>query len=166
VLIEVSPTTLQQEPVLARLLELYAQDFREFYEVPLNADGRFVYEDLPLYWTETGRHPFLIRVDGELAGFVLVKRGSEVSGDPDVWDVAEFFVMREARRRGVGKKIAWEVWRRFPGRWEVRVREANRAAMAFWEKAIGEFAGDRVRVSSFEKDGAGWKLFSFESVPV
>jgi predicted acetyltransferase len=46
-----------------------------------------------------------VKVDDSVAGFVLVKRGSEVSGDQDVWDMAEFFVMREFRRQGIGTQL-------------------------------------------------------------
>ena len=114
--IEVVAAAPEQEPILANLLEMYAHDFSEFAAVELGADGRFGYPRLPLYWTEPDRHPLLVRVDGKWAGFVLVKRGSEVSGDANVWDVAEFFIARRYRRRGIGMNVAHEVWCRFPGR--------------------------------------------------
>lgn len=73
--IELAPAALDQESVLADLLELYAHDFSEFHEIELGVDGRFGYKPLPLYWPEPNRRPFLIRVDGKLAGLVLVKKG-------------------------------------------------------------------------------------------
>jgi predicted acetyltransferase len=162
--IEVVAAGPEHEPILANLLQLYAHDFSEFHDVPMQADGRFGgYKDLPLYWREADRHPFLVRVDGKLAGFVLVKRGSEVSGDKNVWDLAEFFVLRGCRRQGIGTQIAQEIWRRFPGAWEVRVMEANASACQFWERAIAAFAGEVVHAVRVEKSGQGWDLFSFES---
>src|SRR6516225_1911763 len=112
--IEVIPARPEQEPILANLLELYAHDFSEFLDLELGDDGRFGYSWLPLYWTEPGRHPFLVWVEGRLAGLVLVKRGSEVSGNESVWDMAEFFVLRGYRRRGTGTQIAHNLWSRFP----------------------------------------------------
>src|SRR5271163_3377003 len=50
----------------------------------------FGYKSLPLYWSESNRHPFLIRSHGKLAGLALVKRGSEISDNQEVWDMAEF----------------------------------------------------------------------------
>src|ERR1044072_3049496 len=100
--VEVIPAPLDQRPVLANLLELYAHDFSEFVDLNLGPDGRFGYEHLRLYWEEPGRHPFLIKAGGHLAGFVLVRRGSEISRDAGVWDVAEFFVVRGFRGLGVG----------------------------------------------------------------
>lgn len=123
--IEVIRARPKQESILANLLELYAHDFSEFNVLELGADGRFGYSRLALYWREPGRHPFLVWVECKLAGFVLVKRGSEISGNETVWDLAEFFVLRGCRRRGIGTQAAIEVWRRFPGPWEVRVMESN-----------------------------------------
>ena len=161
--IEVSPASSDQESILANLLELYAHDFSEFHDLELGADGRFGYKHLPLYWCEPNRHPFLVRMDGKLAGLVLVKRASEISGNETVWDMAEFFVVRGYRRRGIGTKTAHEVWRRFPGLWEVRVMESNDSAHQFWARAISAFAGETIHSVCVEKRGEPWRVFSFES---
>lgn len=161
--VEVISATSEQQPILANLLELYVHDFSEHHDVELNADGRFGYTKLPLYWLEPNRHPFLVMADRKLAGLVLVKKGSEISGDDNVWDVAEFFVVRRYRRRGIGTAIAHKIWSRFPGRWEVRVMESNHTADRFWERAIEEFAGEPIPSTRVEKGGKFWRLFSFNS---
>jgi predicted acetyltransferase len=161
--VEVVPAAPEQESILANLLELYAYDFTEFRNLEIGEDGRFGYAPLPLYWTEPDRHPFLVKVDGKLAGLVLVKKGSELSGSPAVWDMAEFFVIRGCRRRGIGTRVAHEVWRRFPGPWEVRVMEENVSAQRFWAEAIATFVGEIIRPVRIEKGATCWALFSFES---
>jgi len=161
--IEVIPATLEQEPILANLLELYGHDFSEFHDIDLGPDGRFGYKCLPLYWSEPERHPFLVRIDGKLAGFAFVKRGSEVSGNETVWDMAEFFVIRGYRRRGFGTQVTHELWKRFPGEWEIRVMQSNVPAYHFWARAISRFTGEAVAPVAFEKGGEYWELFSFES---
>ena len=88
---------------------------------------------------------------------------SEVSGDEKVWDMAEFFVLRGYRRRGIGTQIAHEVWRRFPGLWEVRVMESNVPAHDFWAHAISILTGEAMHSVRVEKDSKCWTLFSFES---
>ena len=100
--VDVIQATIEEMPVVANLLELYAHDFSEFHSVEPGPDGRFEYPDLPLYWSETGRHPFLVRVDGKLAGFALIRETLPVSGSNSIWDIAEFFVLRAYRRGGVG----------------------------------------------------------------
>ncbi|MGA7241801.1 MAG: GNAT family N-acetyltransferase [Terracidiphilus sp.] len=150
-------------PVIANLLELYAHDFSEFHSVELGPDGRFGYPDLPLYWSEPERHPFLIRVDGKLAGFALIREILPVSGTNSIWDMAEFFVLRAYRTSGVGTNAAKAVWRQFPGNWQVRVMRSNRVGLGFWLHAIDEFAGGKASSSKDEKAGEIWDIFSFTS---
>jgi predicted acetyltransferase len=161
--VEVIAATLDQRSGFANLFELYAHDFSEFHGVEIGEDGRFGYPQLALYWSDAGRLPFLVRVKGKLAGFVLVKRGSELSGDPAIWDIAEFFILRGCRGRGIGSEVAHQVWRRVPGRWEVRVMESNRVGCEFWERAIAGFTGLSVASRPYEKGGVAWRAFSFES---
>jgi predicted acetyltransferase len=159
--IELVTAAPEQESVIANLLELYAHDFSEFHRLELDANGRFGYEHLPLYWSEPDRHPFLVKVDGRLAGLALVKKGCEVSAREAVWDMGEFFIVRAYRRQGIGMKVAHEVWRRFPGPWEVRVMQSNRTAVSFWHRAITIFNGEAIRPARTEKDGECWYVFAF-----
>jgi predicted acetyltransferase len=161
--VEVVPALPEQEPTLANMLELYAHDFSEFLDLKLGADGRFGYKHLHLYWEESNRHPFLVMVDGHLAGFVFVRRGSEISGDADVWDIAEFFIVRGFRRLGIGTRAAQEIWRKFPGKWEVRVIERNQSARDFWGRAISEFLGEAIEPNPLTEDDEARHVFSFES---
>jgi predicted acetyltransferase len=156
--IEVLSASSKQQSIVANLLQLYAHDFSEFHDLELGADGRFEYKPLPLYWSDPTRHPFLVKVDCQLAGFVLVKR--EEKG---VWDVAEFFIARAYRRQGIGMKVAHEVWKRFPGLWQVRVMQLNGAGVNFWHRAIAAFTGQEIDPTQVEKLGEFWLVFEFES---
>ena len=158
--VELLPTTREHEPILANLLELYIHDFSEQLAIPLGPDGRFGYPDLPAYWHEPGRHAFLVR-DGALAGFVLVKRGSRIHDDPDVLDVAEFFIARAHRRRGLGTTVAHQLWTHLPGRWELRVRRSNPGALGFWAHAVATYIGSPVPATPFEANGQPWSLLRF-----
>jgi len=161
--IEVIPAAREQEGLLANLLELYVYDFSELLGLEPGDDGRFGYPQLPLYWSEKGRHAFLVRAEAKPAGFVLVKQGRGVLGGELVWDVAEFFVLRGYRRRGIGMQVAHDVWRRFPGMWEVRVLEANVAAGRFWTRAVERFTGEDAKPVRIAKDRQWWQVFAFES---
>ena len=149
---------------LANLLELYIHDLSEVFPVELGPDGRFGYEKLPCYWSEPDRRfPFLITYDGRLAGFVLVTRGVLPSNDPDVFDVAEFFVLRRYRRLGVARRAAFLVWDRFPGRWCVRVSEGNVDALPFWTPIVAEYTRGTAIVSRRPGSPHAWRVFSFQS---
>src|SRR5262245_39859164 len=119
--VELIAASPEQKSTIANLLELYSHDFSEYIDLKLGDDGRFGYKHLSLYWSDPRRHAFLIEVDGALAGLVLVQQGSQVTGDAEVWDMTEFFVLRGYRRRRVGAKAAREAWQRLQGRWEIRV---------------------------------------------
>jgi predicted acetyltransferase len=163
--VDIIPATPEQQPVLANMFELYAHDFSAFIDLELGADGRFGYEYLPFYWKESNHYPFLVKVNTHLAGFVLLRKGSQISGDEGIWDVTDFFIVRGYRRRGVGMRVAHEVWKQFPGRWEVRVMDRNQKAKEFWRRAIGEFLAKPVVPTPFKTNGQGWCVFSFESKP-
>lgn len=163
--IELLPAALQQQSIVANLLELYIHDFSEFLPLELGSDGRFGYPDLPLYWNAPGRHPFLARVDGNWAGLVLVKEKPDESTGQPTWDIAEFFIVRGYRRRGIGTQVVHKVWRKFPGQWTVRVMLLNHAALPFWERAITAFTGQPAEPSSILRNGQSWTLFSFVSPP-
>ena len=60
--VEITPALPEHEPVLANLLEFYAHDFSEFIDLKIGEDGRFGYEHLPLYWKESSRNHFSLRL--------------------------------------------------------------------------------------------------------
>ncbi len=161
--VDIIPAALADKPILANLYQLYVHDFSEFVDLELGEDGRFTYDPLPTYWTERDRFPFLIRVNGRLAGFALVKKGSDFSCLSDVWDMADFFIARGFRRSGVATSAALKLWKQFPGAWEVRVMKANIAALSFWRKAIAEFTGKAISPIVKTKDGEERHLFFFQS---
>ena len=104
--VSLEPASEADSSLLSNLLELYIHDMSEvFPHVQLGPDGRFGYSTLPFYWSEPDRRfAFLIRCDGRVAGFILATRGSPVVTDPNVLDVAEFFVLRQYRRGGRGAR--------------------------------------------------------------
>ncbi len=162
--IEIIRASLDQKQILANLLELYTHDFCEFIDREIGPDGRFDCWDLDLYWTDPDWFPFLIYVDHRLAGFVVIKASHQGALDPRVWDVAEFFILRGYRGRGIGTEAAHQIWRRFPGHWEVRVMASNEPAYRFWHHAIKDFAGDEFLVNGYNRAGTDWHKFSFESI--
>jgi predicted acetyltransferase len=161
--VEVRRAAAEEQAIMSNLLQLYAHDFSEFIDLQLQADGRFMDPDLSGYWREEDRLPFLVRVDGHLAGCVLVSRGSRITADPRVWDMAEFFIVRRYRKRGIGAAVAHEIWRRLPGPWEVRILEINHPARAFWRAAIRAFAPSMAEGRMMEVQRNRWEVFSFVS---
>jgi predicted acetyltransferase len=161
--IEVVRASAEEEPIVANLLELYIHDLSEFIELTMQSNGRFEYPWLADYWVDQNRFPFLVKVDGNLAGFVLVHCPQALTQAGQIWDVAEFFIIRGLRRRGIGRAVAHEVWRRHPGAWEVRVRETNVLARPFWVATIASFTGSAPIEQSIQQGEKRWHIFSFVS---
>ena len=137
--IKLVETTETEKSVLQQLLELYAYDFSEYDDADVNEYGYYDYTYFDHYWTEENRHPFFIRVDGKLAGFTLINEYCYVVKDPGTKSIAEFFIMRKYRRKGIGKSAAVKVFDRFPGNWEVIQHGENEPSQVFWEEVIREY---------------------------
>lgn len=160
---QVTLATHDQQPLIADLIEHYAHELSPLFNLQAGADGRYGYHALPSYWQQASRFPYLIKVDGEVAGFALVTRGSRISQDNEVHDMTEFFVLQQYRRRGVGARAAHAIWRRHPGRWEVRVLATNTPALRFWQAAIDGFTGGSTQPVRVEQAGKHWLVHAFDS---
>lgn len=91
------------------------------------------------WWIRDSCEVLLITADRRLAGFVIINAGP-MHLPPDIdFDLLDFFVAHKYRRRGVGKEAARQVLERHTGRWEVAELEGNSAAVAFWNRVIGEY---------------------------
>ena len=85
-------------------------------------------------------------------------------GEPvAIVDVAEFFVVRQYRRSGVGRRAAFLLWNRLSGHWIVRVPEGNRRALPFWAAIIAEYTSGALSESTRSGSPHAWRVFSFNS---
>lgn len=130
------PATQEQQSVIAQLYELYTYEMTDLADFDIGSDGFYRYPDLPLFWTMPDRFPYLIWVDDKLAGFALFQKGSPIDDNPEIWDIAEFFIMRKFRNQGIGKYVAALIWNTHPGTWQIRVWDNNTIACQFWENAL------------------------------
>ena len=94
-------------------------------------DGRTEpYTSLDAYWAEPERLPFLIEADNEVVGFCLIRIRD------DGWSIAEFSVVPERRRAGVGAMAVEAVAERArtagAEHLEAKVHPDNTGALPFW----------------------------------
>ena len=154
--IALDPVSGDDEAILNRLMQFYVYDFSEFMDLDIDDDAVFLGgTSQATYQPESWRHPFFLRVDGRLAGFVILEEKSRITGDPEVMDVAQFFVMRKYRRRGIGAAAAKRAFDMFPRKWEVRQTAKNVAATAFWRRAIADYT--RGRFDEIVLDDERWR---------
>jgi predicted acetyltransferase len=146
----------EARPVVEQLIQLCLHDMTDFNPFPIGEDGRYEYDHLDRFW----RYPYLIRADGELAGFALVIDECPVTSTRPCRFMAEFFVLRPYRRRGVAREAAGAIVARHPGPWHVGVIERNETAAAFWRSFLEPRDVSRRHV---EHDGDRWLISEFKS---
>jgi predicted acetyltransferase len=132
--------------VLENLFHYYIYDMSEYMEWSPNEDGKFAYNpsSLDAYWETDDHCPYFIYVGSELAGFVLVRR---YPSDTSTYDMAQFFVLRKFKGKGVGKKTLALIVKSFPGKWQIRVLTQNVSAFNFWKSAVSNIVGDAYTLS-------------------
>ena len=117
--------------------------FLPTWETPSN--GLFECISLSSYFEEPDRHAFLIKVEGELAGFVLINK---IGSTPDVdWNIGEFFVVSKFQGKGIGRYVAEQIFNQFFGTWETMQIPENKAAIDFWEKVVTRYTNGQFEKS-------------------
>ncbi len=146
--ISIIKATSENKATIQNLGRFYVYDMSRYcgflpdWETPPN--GLFECRDLSSYCEKPDRHAFLIKVNNELAGFVLINK---IGSSPDVdWNIREFFVISKFQGKGVGGYVAEQVFSQFHGTWETSQMPENKTAIDFWEKIV-----DRYTKGRFEK---------------
>jgi predicted acetyltransferase len=145
--LEIMPASDSNRPIVGRLARRYIAELATQAGCRMSgAELRDRVDRLASYWglppaadawpSDWRGFPFLIRADGRPGGFALVKR---LSAAPATFDMGEFFVIRQHRRRGVGRRAATWLFDCFAGAWEVRQMPANMPAQRFWRRVIGDY---------------------------
>ncbi len=139
--VELVPAREADRDVLQAMGRFYVYDMSEYTGWPCPPDGLYACADFGAWWSEPGAHCFFIAVGGERAGFVLIDRHGSLPATE--YNVAEFFVLRKFKGRGVGRSAATMVFDRFRGPWETMQRLDNQGAIEFWRKVVGRYTGGR-----------------------
>ncbi|MFI7224651.1 GNAT family N-acetyltransferase [Nonomuraea angiospora] len=128
-------------PTVERLWLMFRHDMTEFQgglapELP-NPDGTYRSDRLHLAFEDDDWAAYLFTSDDRPVGFSFVRA---LSGPARVLN--SFFVVRGARRSGIGIKAVREVILRHPGPWKIAFQDSNTGAVAFWRRVATEIAGD------------------------
>lgn len=151
--VDLIPVKEKQKSILSDLLRQYQQELSKFREANSDENGTHVYKYLDSYWKESDRHAFFIKADNSLAGFVMINKYNLIS--QGAWSVAEFFVLKNYRNKGIGKEAAFKLFAKFSGNWEISQMENNEEAQKFWRKIIKEYTNNNHKELLIEK--GKWK---------
>ncbi len=158
--VELKVAMASDAPRTRSLLERYLRELSAHREIPSGAREAADYPYLDAYWSEPGRHPFLILQGAEVVGFIFVRDPS--STGRDVHELSEFYVKAECRRNGIGHRAVLALWSQFPGRWELQVHTRNAGALQFWRVCTESIAEGSVEVRNVEADDGPRQQFEFQ----
>jgi predicted acetyltransferase len=82
--------------------------------------------------------------DRQPAGFAMVARETHAAREAD-YRMAEFFIDRPSRRRGLGRSAVRLILDRYAGRWEISEYTRNPAAVQFWRKVVSAYTRGEYR---------------------
>jgi predicted acetyltransferase len=127
----------EDRPTVERLWLMFRHDLSGFTGELPGPDGTFRSERVDAAFTEPGWQPYLFEREERPVGFAFV-RG--LTGPTRVLN--SFFVVRGARRSGIGLSAVREVVLRHPGPWEIAFQYENEPAVRFWRRVAAELAAD------------------------
>ena len=126
----------EEKQVLFNLMQLYTYELSFFEDETTNFklldNGLFaISKYIDRYFTEIERHPYILKINNELAGFCLVRFNEE-----NMYEISEFFVLNKYRHIGAGTFMANEMFKKYKGKWEIRTLLKNKRAQEFWRKVV------------------------------
>ncbi len=148
--IELCEASVDEMSVIQNMARFYAYDlskscgFYDLFDWAFPSNGLYQGLDLSDYW-KPNHYAFIVKIDGELAGFVLIDKIGTTS---DVeWNMGQFFIVGKYQAKGIGRQVAIKIFDKFPGIWEVAQMPDNIPAIKFWENVISIYTKN-----NFQKD--------------
>lgn len=133
--INIIPATLDDYPAVQNLARFYLYEMSNYcgfissdWQTPEN--GLYQCFDFIKSFTEENRKAFIIRINKELSGFVLLRN------EEQKFIIDEFFIINKFHGKGIAHLVAKEIFAMYPGLWEVIVIPENIKGLKFWQKAI------------------------------
>lgn len=136
--VKLIPTTITDYPTVQNMARFYVYDRTKYMDWECPETGLYECIDFKHYFETPGEHAYLIRVNDELAGFVLLDQMQLT--EPCDWNMGEFFIVAKFQSHGVGSQITREIFRLYPGKWSVAAMPENLGAVKFWRKIIKEIS--------------------------
>jgi len=159
--IELHAAQRDELETLENLMQFYMYDFSEWLPLKLGGHGFFHIQPLQDYWRNPATRPYLIKVDGELAGFVTVDDSTHLPGAQ--YNIGYLFVTRRFRGQGVATFVVSTLLSQLPGQWQIFHIDANPPARRFWARVIPDFTGGAFSRHQQPADGYPCTFYRFQS---
>lgn len=140
----------QDKEKLYRLLQYAMYDGSQYIDNDINMDCIFDYKWFDNYFTDSDRNAYFIKKDDKYLGMVMVNENLKFQQNGK--SIAEFLIMPKYRRHHIGKKVAYGIFDKFKGNWEVQPMENNPIAYSFWKNVINEYTNGNYTIKNDETE--------------
>jgi len=114
-------------------------------------------DQLASWFADSSAHLLTVLKDDKPVGFAMVRTSAQLSGRGSAeYSMAEFFVSRPWRRRGIGQEAVRLIFDRFAGRWHIMEYLRNPQAVAFWRRVVSEYTDGR-----YQERGEGGEMHQY-----
>jgi len=126
---------LADKPLIDSMLQDYLRELSLYEPISVSESGRYDYPYLDLYWSEAGRYPYLLYLNNKVVGFALVRK------DVNYYEIAEYSILSDFRRQGLGTVFASAIINKHTGKWHIEYNLPNIGGKRFWNKLVFKLAG-------------------------
>ncbi len=133
--VKLAPASSDHRCWVTAELQSYLAELSQFASIEKNAEGQYNYPYLDFYWRAPDRHPFIIYLNNEAAGFLLVREDLDPADGTSLTEIAELYILPAFRQRSVASSAIKEVLGYFPGNWRAAVLPNNACCVLFLEAA-------------------------------
>ena len=137
---EIIEVTKEEKDKLYKLLQYALYDGSNYIDNELNDECTFKYDWFENYFTDKDRTAYFIKSNGKYIGMVMVNENLKFNKTGKC--ISEFFIMPKYRRNHIGKRVAFDIFEKFKGDWEVQPMENNKIAYSFWKSIISEYTNN------------------------
>ena len=101
-------------------------------------------DQLASWFADSSAHLLTVLKDDKPVGFAMVRGTAPLAARSGAeFSMAEFFISRPWRRRGIGQEAVRLIFDRFAGRWHIMEYLRNPQAVAFWRRVVSAYTAGR-----------------------
>jgi predicted acetyltransferase len=134
--VEVVLASSHHQPWVRANLQSYLAELSKFVFIKKNFEGQYDYPYLDHYWREPDRHPFIIYLDSDAVGFLLVREDLDPTDGTSLTEISELYILPAFRQRSVATSAIKKIVSHFPGNWRAAVLPNNELGCSFWKQLI------------------------------
>lgn len=144
--IKLEKVEISKKEVLFNLLQFALYDGSQYIDNEINNNGLFEYRWFDNYFTDEDRIAYFILEEEstKILGFVMINQNMKIYDN--CHSIAEFLILPNYRRHHIGKKVAFEIFNKFKGNWEIEPIENSYEATIFWNKIISEYTNNNYQI--------------------